>query len=111
MTNESLSNANECHEETPIVRPGSAKEIPRGVLRKKLQKQRHLVIEKCIEPSYLDSLFPDILNLFDPQTVTVSFNDIGQTYESIARNYLTYSYLATIFHVYFSFFLSSTMVE
>jgi hypothetical protein len=30
---------------------------------------RHLVIEKGIEPSYLESLFPRILELFAPQTV------------------------------------------
>ena len=52
-----------------IIRRNVEKEIPKGVLRKKLAKMRHLVIEKGIEPSYLDSLFPQILELFDPQTV------------------------------------------
>lgn len=48
------------------------KEIAKGVLRKKLAKMRHLVVEKAIKPEYLDSLFPSILKLFDPQNVTVS---------------------------------------
>lgn len=45
-------------------------EISKQVLRHKLQKLRHLVIEKAISPEYLDSLFPRMLQLFDPQTVT-----------------------------------------
>jgi len=52
-----------------MIRRNVEKEIPKKVLRKKLAKMRHLVIEKGIEPSYLDSLFPQILELFDPQTV------------------------------------------
>ena len=51
------------------VRPEVLTEIPRLVLRKKLAKMRHLVIEKAISPSYLDHLFPKMLELFDPQTV------------------------------------------
>ncbi|KAG7346134.1 hypothetical protein IV203_005202 [Nitzschia inconspicua] len=46
------------------------KEISKQVLRHKLQKLRHLVIEQAISPAYLDSLFPQLLELFDPQTVT-----------------------------------------
>eukprot|EP00557_Chaetoceros_sp_GSL56_P007281 CAMPEP_0176489728 /NCGR_PEP_ID=MMETSP0200_2-20121128/7461_1 /TAXON_ID=947934 /ORGANISM="Chaetoceros sp., Strain GSL56" /LENGTH=238 /DNA_ID=CAMNT_0017886925 /DNA_START=52 /DNA_END=768 /DNA_ORIENTATION=+ len=52
-----------------IVRPGIDQEINKGVLRKKLGKMRHLVIEKGIDPTYLDSIFPKILDLFNPQTV------------------------------------------
>lgn len=52
-----------------IVRPGIDQEITKGVIRKKLGKMRHLVIEKCIDPAYLDSIFPKILDLFNPQTV------------------------------------------
>merc|ERR1712032_644013 len=40
------------------------------VVRKKLAKLRHLIIPKAIAPEYLDSLFPALLNLFKPQTVT-----------------------------------------
>jgi hypothetical protein len=52
-----------------FVRPNLASEITKQVIRKKLVKQRHLVIEKAIDPAYLDSLFPQILQLFKPQTV------------------------------------------
>jgi hypothetical protein len=52
-----------------IVRPDVEREIVKGTLRKKLGKMRHLVIEKGINPSYLDSKFPEILEFFDPQTV------------------------------------------
>jgi hypothetical protein len=45
------------------------KEIAKGVVRKKLAKMRHLVIPQAISPAYLDSLFPSILEHFDPQTV------------------------------------------
>jgi hypothetical protein len=47
-------------------------EISKQVLRKKLAKQRHLVIEKAIQPVYLDSIFPIMLELFKPQNVQVS---------------------------------------
>jgi len=46
------------------------KNIAKGVLRKKLSKMRHLVIPKAISALYLDSLFPQILKLFNPQVVT-----------------------------------------
>lgn len=52
-----------------IVRTDVEREINRGVLRKKLGKMRHLVIEKGIDPAYLDSIFPKILEFFDPQIV------------------------------------------
>jgi hypothetical protein len=45
------------------------KEIAKGVVRKKLAKMRHLVLPQAISPAYLDSLFPSILEHFDPQTV------------------------------------------
>ncbi len=57
------------NDDSKISRPGIVKEIAKGVLRKKLSKMRHLVIKEGIQTAYLDSLFPQILNLFDPQTV------------------------------------------
>lgn len=39
------------------------------MLRKKLSKQRHFVLEQSLRTEYLDSLFPGILQQFDPQTV------------------------------------------
>lgn len=45
-------------------------EISKQVLRHKLQKLRHLVIQQAISPDYLDSLFPQLLQHFYPQTVT-----------------------------------------
>lgn len=54
-----------------IVRDGAKQEIAKQVVRKKLGKFRHLVIKKAIDPEYLDSLFPTLLDLFKPQTVTV----------------------------------------
>jgi hypothetical protein len=56
-----------------ITKFGLKQEISKRVVRKKLAKQRHLVIEKGIKPEYLDSLFPDLLSHFDPQVVNVSF--------------------------------------
>lgn len=50
-------------------REGLEKEIVRSVLRSKLAKRRHLVLSKAIDPNYLDSLFPKLLELFQPQTV------------------------------------------
>jgi hypothetical protein len=44
-------------------------EISKQVLRNKLQKLRHLVIPQAISPDYLDSLFPQLLQDFQPQTV------------------------------------------
>lgn len=52
-----------------FVRPKLKDEIVKQVVRKKLAKQRHLVLSKAIDPNYLDSLFPEMLSLFKPQTV------------------------------------------
>ena len=52
-----------------FVRSNVLPDISRQVVRRKLAKQRHAVIEKAVDPSYLDSLFPDMLRLFNPQTV------------------------------------------
>lgn len=52
-----------------ITKNGVVKEISKQVLRQKLKKMRHLVVEKGISPEYLDSLFPKMLEYFDPQTV------------------------------------------
>ena len=57
---------------TILSRPRSvlSKEISKQVLRHKLQKLRHLVIQGAISEDYLDKeIFPKLLNLFDPQTV------------------------------------------
>ena len=56
-------------ENKSIVRRDVKKEICKQVLRKKLSKQRHLVLNEAIVPAYLDSIFPEILRLFHPQTV------------------------------------------
>jgi polyphosphate kinase 2 (PPK2 family) len=55
-----------------ISKVGLKEEVSKQVVRKKLAKQRHLVIEQGINPAYLDSLFPRLLELFDPQVVHVS---------------------------------------
>ena len=52
-----------------FVRENVHKEISKYVLRGKLQKLRHLVLKEVISTEYLDSLFPDLLKHFDPQTV------------------------------------------
>jgi hypothetical protein len=52
-----------------LVRTGLKEEIAKQVVRKKLAKLRHLVLEKAIHPEYLDSLFPRLLPLFQPQPV------------------------------------------
>jgi len=52
-----------------FVRDGIGPEICKKVIRAKLAKQRHLVIRQAIDPTYLDTLFPQLLQLFDPQTV------------------------------------------
>lgn len=67
--------------QTPsIIKYGLKGEISRLVVRKKLAKQRHLVIEKGIQPEYLDSLFPDLLSHFDPQVVNVSVQRTSVTF-------------------------------
>lgn len=54
-----------------IARADVKAEIAKQVVRKKLSKLRHLVVKEAISPAYLDSLFPKLLELFQPQTVTV----------------------------------------
>ena len=57
----------------PFISDGGLKvTISKMVVRKKLAKQRHLVIDRGINPEYLDSLFPALLELFKPQIVNVS---------------------------------------
>jgi hypothetical protein len=46
------------------------KQIAKCVVRQKLQKLRHLVIPNVVSTQYLDTLFPPLLDLFEPQTVT-----------------------------------------
>ena len=58
--------------EVSICKVGLNEEVSKLVVRKKLAKQRHLVIEQGINSAYLDSLFPRLLELFDPQVVHVS---------------------------------------
>ncbi len=55
--------------ESLIVQESIRKQINKQVLRQKLSKLRHLVIPQGINPVYLDSLFPKLLEEFDPQTV------------------------------------------
>jgi len=52
-----------------ILKPNIYNEIPKLVLRKKLSKQRHLVMPQGISPHYLNTLFPSIQKYFEPQTV------------------------------------------
>lgn len=53
-------------------RESLSKEISKKVLRHKLQKLRHLVLEGVISKDYLDNAIfhPHLLELFHPQTVT-----------------------------------------
>ena len=53
----------------PFIRSQIKEEMVKQVVRKKLSKQRHLVLPKAVDPAYLDSLFPEMLQLFHPQTV------------------------------------------
>lgn len=53
----------------PFVRLSTYNEISKQVIRRKLARQRHCVIEKAIDSEYLDSLFPELLHLFEPQEV------------------------------------------
>ena len=53
-----------------MAKDGIAKEITRGVIRAKLAKMRHLVIQQGIRPAYLDGIMPAIIENFHPQTVT-----------------------------------------
>uniref|UniRef100_A0A7S3PDM7 Fe2OG dioxygenase domain-containing protein n=2 Tax=Amphora coffeiformis TaxID=265554 RepID=A0A7S3PDM7_9STRA len=52
-----------------FVRSELQQDIVRQVVRQKLRKQRHLVLPKAIDAAYLDELFPQLLDLFNPQTV------------------------------------------
>jgi len=56
-----------------MVRSGDVaalkKEIGKRVVRQKLKKQRHLVVEGAFDSTYLDALFPRMLALFEPQPV------------------------------------------
>ncbi|CAJ1938024.1 unnamed protein product [Cylindrotheca closterium] len=52
-----------------IARDGVVKEIHKKVVRQKLNKLKHLIIEKGISPDYLDTLFPQMLSHYHPQHV------------------------------------------
>lgn len=66
---ESMKDKEEILDKVQIASPEIYSQIPKLVLRKKLSKLRHLVIKGGILPSYLDNLFPEILQNFDPQVV------------------------------------------
>ncbi|VEU35713.1 unnamed protein product [Pseudo-nitzschia multistriata] len=57
-----------------LARPRATldREISRQVLRHKLQKLRHLVLEGVVSEEYLEQhiMHPKLLDMFDPQTVT-----------------------------------------
>jgi hypothetical protein len=58
------------HEKMPsFVRSEIKTVITKQVIRKKLVKMRHLLVSKAFDPDYLDSLFPRLIALFNPQTV------------------------------------------
>jgi len=61
--------SNNDHAMASFVRSNLKKEISQQVVRKKLAKLRHLVLKQAISPEYLDSLFPSLLEHFDPQHV------------------------------------------
>lgn len=52
-----------------LVKPNIKKVICREVVRRKLAKQRHLVLKEAVDPSYLDTLFPTMIEHFNPQIV------------------------------------------
>lgn len=62
--------ATTCSSASGMAKDGVAKEITRGVIRAKLAKRRHLVIQQGIRPAYLDGIMPAIIENFHPQTVT-----------------------------------------
>lgn len=53
-----------------FLSPTVYRDITKQVIRCKLAKRRHLVLPRAIDPTYLDHIFPSILALFQPQTVT-----------------------------------------
>ena len=53
-----------------MAKDGIGREITRGVIRAKLAKTRHLVIQEGIRPAYLDAIMPAVIDNFRPQTVT-----------------------------------------
>jgi hypothetical protein len=61
---------NDGERQSPFVRSTVKSEICKQVLRCKLAKRRHLVLKEAFDPRYLDSLFPMLLKLFEPQHVT-----------------------------------------
>lgn len=52
-----------------FVRENVEKEITKQVVWRKFARQRHCIIEKGIDPAYLDTVFPRMLPLFKPQHV------------------------------------------
>jgi hypothetical protein len=61
--------ASDAYDGALLSRQEIKKEITKRVIRCKLSKRRHLVLKEVIRPSYLDSIFPSLLKLFDPQKV------------------------------------------
>lgn len=54
----------------PPILKVDIQDIAKQVLRKKLAKQRHLVVKEAINPLYLDYIMPSLLAHFRPQSVT-----------------------------------------
>ena len=52
-----------------IINDEAVRPLAKYVIRAKLQKMRHLVIQRAIHPEYLESIFPDVIRLFKPQHV------------------------------------------
>jgi hypothetical protein len=69
--NNRLATGNDIMKYPTFVRTGLYDEMVKQVVRKKLAKQRHLVMPQAIQASYLQDLFRQMLqrNLFQPQTV------------------------------------------
>ena len=69
VIDDSGDDASKTSADMPIAREGVIKQIHKKVVRQKLNKLRHLVIEQGISPGYLDTLFPQMLPNYHPQHV------------------------------------------
>jgi hypothetical protein len=69
------------------IAPNHHEQITKGVIRKKLAKMRHLCVEKLILPTYLDSIFPEIVRLFKIQHVMYN-GGIAKVYSWKISSYL-----------------------
>ena len=52
-----------------IIEYDAVKSLTKHVIRAKLNKLRHLVIQRAIKPDYLENIYPDMVRYFNPQHV------------------------------------------